>query len=212
MAQRWAVHPQFAGRHYLKGRGLDLTDDEAGALHFSPALWHWPSKTRWPAMLARVALADGQTSPRIRRSSSQTAAARRTSKSHVCSPPAARRSAAGYGLGPGPRARIHRRRRHRDVRLSAMRIFGVAAGCAALSEGGVRKLILPPEARLVRVFPDHDELGQSLSAARDATRRWRAKGARSRRRWPNVGEDANDVWLARLRKNSPRSDAQRTGR
>ena len=44
---------------YLKGRGLDVTDDEASALRFNPALWHWMSKTRWPAMVARVALADG---------------------------------------------------------------------------------------------------------------------------------------------------------
>ena len=61
--------------------------------------------------------------------------------------------------------------------------------------------ILPPEARLVRIFPDHDELGQSLAAARDATRKWRAEGRTVRATMSEtVGEDANDVWLARLRK------------
>ena len=28
----------------------------------------------------------------------------------------------------------------------------------------------------MRIFPDHDECGQSLAAARDATRKWRAEG------------------------------------
>ena len=45
---------------YLKGpRALELTDIEALSLRFSPAQWHWPTKTKWPCMLARVALADG---------------------------------------------------------------------------------------------------------------------------------------------------------
>ena len=44
---------------YLRGRGLDITDEEACSLRFSPAQWHWPSSSRWPAMVARVALADG---------------------------------------------------------------------------------------------------------------------------------------------------------
>ena len=50
--------------------------------------------------------------------------------------------------------------------LSAMRIFDVTAGCAALSEIGIRRLTLPSTARQVRIFADHDELGQGLAAAR----------------------------------------------
>ena len=83
--------------------------------------------------------------------------------------------------------------------LSALRIFGVTAGCAALSAGGIRNLILPPEARLARIFPDHDEDGLSVAAARDATRRWRGEGRTVRATMSEtVGEDANDVLLARL--------------
>ena len=33
---------------------------------------------------------------------------------------------------------------------------------------GIRALILPPEARRVRIFADHDELGQGIAAAREA--------------------------------------------
>ena len=84
--------------------------------------------------------------------------------------------------------------------LSALRIFGVTAGCAALSAIGVRRLILPPEARKVRIFADHDELGQGLVAAREARWRWRSEGrAVAISRAENVGEDANDVWM-RMRK------------
>jgi putative DNA primase/helicase len=189
---------------YLKGRGLELTDEEASTLRFSPALWHWPTKTRWPAMLARVALATGEDI-----TSHQTFIEPDGSGKAELEKPrlfAAGGKTIGGGVWFGAAAE------HEFIvaegiesTLSAMRIFGVTAGCAALSEGGIRNLILPPEARLVRIFPDHDELGQSLSAAHDATRRWRAEGRTVRATMSEmVGEDANDVWLARLRKrNAP---------
>ena len=60
--------------------------------------------------------------------------------------------------------------------LSAMRIFSADAGCAALSAFGVSRLILPPEARAVRIFADHDSFGQGLASARVAVQRWRAEG------------------------------------
>ena len=52
--------------------------------------------------------------------------------------------------------------------LSAMRIHNATSGCAALSEGGIRALILPPEARLVRIFADHDEGWLLLAELRPA--------------------------------------------
>ena len=45
---------------YLKGRGIDLTDGEARSLKYAPNLWHWPTRTRWPAMLALVTSAAGE--------------------------------------------------------------------------------------------------------------------------------------------------------
>jgi putative DNA primase/helicase len=83
--------------------------------------------------------------------------------------------------------------------LAALRIFGVTAGCAALSAIGVSRLILPPEAHRVRVFADHDEECQGLAAAREACRRWRAEGREvAVSQAERVGEDANDVWMRRL--------------
>jgi putative DNA primase/helicase len=83
--------------------------------------------------------------------------------------------------------------------LSAMRLHGAQAGCAALSALGIERLVLPPEARRVRVFCDHDELQQGFAAAAIAARRWRAEGrevAMSQAATP--GWDANDVLVSRL--------------
>ncbi|HZZ23033.1 MAG TPA: hypothetical protein VFE60_10870 [Roseiarcus sp.] len=44
---------------YLRHRGIELTDDEARSLRVTSDLWHWPTQTTWPAMVARVALANG---------------------------------------------------------------------------------------------------------------------------------------------------------
>ena len=84
--------------------------------------------------------------------------------------------------------------------LSAMRIFGATAGCAALSAYGVRTLVLPSQARRVRISTDHDEHGQGLAAAREASRRWLAEGrAVAVSMAAEVGDDSNDVLLKRLR-------------
>jgi hypothetical protein len=80
-----------------------------------------------------------------------------------------------------------------------MRIFGVSAGCAALSAFGICTLVLPPQARRVRISTDHDEHGQGLNAARAASRRWLREGrAVAASISPTIGEDANDVWRRRM--------------
>jgi hypothetical protein len=64
-------------------------------------------------------------------------------------------------------------------------------------------LILPPAARQVRVFADHDALQQGLAAAGDAARRWRREGREVAVSYAReAGEDANDVWRKRA-KDSP---------
>ena len=49
-----------AAHRYLMSRGLDVAAHEAVSLRCSPSLWHWPTKTKWPALLARVSLATGE--------------------------------------------------------------------------------------------------------------------------------------------------------
>jgi hypothetical protein len=84
--------------------------------------------------------------------------------------------------------------------LSAMRLFDAAAGCAALSALGIRRLILPPEAKRVRVFADRDPEGQGAAAASVAKARWQAEGrAVSVAQAATVGCDANDVLMRRIK-------------
>jgi putative DNA primase/helicase len=182
---------------YLRYRGILLTDGEARSLRFFPALWHWPTQSRWPTMLARVSLAtgadlgthqtflrpDGSGKAPLGEKARLFAAGGSTVGGGVWfgKPDPTREFIVGEGI---------------ESTLSAMRIFGAASGCAALSESGVRRLILPAEARKVRVFADNDELGQGVAAAREAARQWRAEGrAVAASMASEVGQDANDAWL-----------------
>jgi hypothetical protein len=59
-------------------------------------------------------------------------------------------------------------------------------GWAALSEGGIRTLVLPPEATHVIICADHDASGVGQRAAHDAAARWLAEGRRVRVAMPPV--------------------------
>jgi putative DNA primase/helicase len=181
---------------YLKHRGIELTDDEARSLRVASDQWHWPSQTRWPAMVARVALANG-----VDLTSHQTfLRPDGRGKAPIDKPRlfAAGGKTAGGGVwfGKPDPAREFVIAEGVESLLSALRIFGVTAGCAALSAIGIRRLILPKEAQRVRIFADHDPRGQGTAAAREAARRWRAEGREvAASMAPKVGEDANDLLL-----------------
>jgi len=65
---------------------------------------------------------------------------------------------------------------------------------AALSAGGIRSLILPPEVTHVIICADHDASGTGERAAHDAAARWLAEGRRVRIAMPPVpGTDMADV-------------------
>ncbi|MFZ2068312.1 MAG: toprim domain-containing protein [Xanthobacteraceae bacterium] len=53
-------------------------------------------------------------------------------------------------------------------------------GWAALSAGGIRSLVLPPELTRIIIIADHDSNGVGQRAAHDASARWRAEGRRVR--------------------------------
>ena len=186
--------------HYLRSRGNALTDKEAASLQFSPALWHWPTQTKWPTMLARVSLASGEVLA-VHQTFLKLDGSGKAPLGDKARLFAAGGRAAGGGVWfaePDP-SREFVIAEGIESTLSAMRIFGASAGCAALSEFGVRRLILPSAVRRVRIFADHDELGQGLSAAREAWRRWRAEGREVAVSIADqVGEDANDVLIRRM--------------
>jgi putative DNA primase/helicase len=191
---------------YFKHRGIDVTDDEAASLRFAPSLWHWPSKSRWPAMLARVAMAPLNGADGASLTTHQTflepdgsGKAPLGDKERLFAA-GGKTTGGGVWFGKADPEREFIVCEGIESTLSAMRIFNAKAGCAALSALGIARLVLPPEARLVRAFCDHDELQQSLSAAHEASRRWRAEGrVVNATMSPIVGCDANDVLQMRLK-------------
>jgi hypothetical protein len=190
-----------AADSYLKSRELDITDDEARSLRFAPSLWHWPTQPRWPAMLARVSLATG-----VDLTTHQTFLQLDGSGKAPLGEKARLFAAGGRTVGGGVwfgRAKDPMREfivaEGIETALSTLRIFDASTGCAALSALGVARLVLPPEARRVRIFADNDELGQGLAAAREALRRWRDEGREVAVSIAcRAGEDANDVLKRRM--------------
>jgi hypothetical protein len=182
---------------YLKTRAIELTESEALSLRFHPALFHWPTATRWPAMIACVKRFDG-TEITCHQTFLDLDG---KSKAPIERPrlfPAGATPEGGIWFGQINPEREFIAAEGIESTLSAMRLYGVEAGVAALSEGGLRRLILPEAARRVRVFADHDELGQGLAAAYEARRRWKGESRIVAISHANlIGEDANDVWLRR---------------
>ena len=184
---------------YLRHRGLKVTDEEACSLRFAPALWHWPTQTRWPAMLARVTSAAGE-----ELTTHQTFLARDGSGRAPLGDKARLFVAGGgwagggiwFGAAPDRELVIAE---GLESLISALRILGAAAGVAALSEGGIRRLALPPGVKKIRIFADHDAKGQGLAAAQAAKRRWTSEGREvAISISPVIGWDANDILLKRL--------------
>ncbi|HZZ21491.1 MAG TPA: toprim domain-containing protein [Roseiarcus sp.] len=186
---------------YLKGRAIDLTGDEAASLRFASSLWHWPTQTRWPAMLARVTSAAGEELGVHQTFLLRDGSAKAPLGDKARLFTAGSRLRVGGGIWFGAADPTHEFVVAEGIEslLSALRLLGAAAGCAALSEGGIRRLILPPAAKMVRVFADHDIKGQGLAAAQAAKRRWTAEGRTvAISISPVIGWDANDTLLHRL--------------
>jgi putative DNA primase/helicase len=79
--------------------------------------------------------------------------------------------------------------------------LSVAVACAlpvwaALSAGGIERLVLQPEARMILICADNDANSVGVRAARAAAERFLAEGRRVRLATPpTVGSDFNDVLL-----------------
>jgi hypothetical protein len=183
---------------YLMSRAIALTAVEGSSLRFISDLWHWPSQSRWPAMIALVKLATGVEITCHQTFLSRDGAGKAPVEKPRLFPAGVSPLGGGVWFGTPDPAREFIVAEGLESLLSALRIFHVEAGCAALSALGIRCLILPPEAKRVRVFADHDAEGQGLAAAQDARRRWLGEGrevALSRAR--EIGWDANDVLMHR---------------
>jgi hypothetical protein len=192
---RVAGSPVEAG---LRNRGRDLPAD--APLRYASSLWHWPTRTRRQAMIALVQRYDGAPI-----TSHATFLSRDGRKAPV-NP--ARLFAAGVspagggvwfnGLGGNPELIVAE---GIESALSAALLYDAEACVATLSTHGMRTLVLSPSTRRpVRIFADHDLAGHGLEAARDLYRRLRSENREAIVTLPdNVGEDANDILLRRLR-------------
>ena len=183
---------------YFRFRALIITAIEAQSLHYAASLFHWPSKTRWPAIVAQITLATGE--PRgshmtfVRHDGAGKAPVDRPRLFSGGTTPCG----GGIWIGKADPEREFPVAEGLESLLSGLRISGVEAGVAALSELGIRRLLLPDEARRVRIYADHDEAGQGLSAAREAARRWKAEGRTvAVSISPIPGHDANDILMGR---------------
>jgi putative DNA primase/helicase len=187
-----------AGSGYFESRGLALTDAEMAALRFRERAWHWPSQSWLPCVVALVAMHDGtglcghQTFVRPNG----------TGKAEVerprLFPKGARPIHGGVWFGrANPKLEFLIAEGIETV-LSALRLCAASSGCAAVSALGLSKLILPPEARRVRIFADRDADGKGLRAAREAQQRWQGEGRQVRVSQPNQLGDANDILRRRL--------------
>jgi hypothetical protein len=87
-----------------------------------------------------------------------------------------------------------------ETTLAAMIACNGLPGWAALSAGGIARLILPPVVRTVIIAADHDANGTGERAARNAAARWEAEGRQVKIYMsPRVGEDAADLLAAAAR-------------
>lgn len=178
--------------HYLKNR--DITGPIPTAIRYLPEHLHAPSGTKWPVMLASVVDVTGQL-----RAVHRTYLNRDGTGKAQFEP-------ARMTLGP-----VSECAAHLGVAGEALAVaegietalsFQIMSGMptwAALSAGGIRRLMLPPlpAAQFVTIAADADAAG--INAAECAAERWRMEGRETRIMSPPSGLDFNDMLIgARL--------------
>jgi hypothetical protein len=172
---------------YLQVRGITLRSLPAD-LRFVGRLWHTPTSTAWPAMVAVVRdvsghmiglhrtflHSDGSGKAPVEPSKMTLGA---TGGGAVRLAPAGPALAVSEGIETG---------------LSVMAATGMPTW-TGLSAGGIRTLVLPrlPLARTVTIAADSDPVG--IEAAYGAAYRWQAEGRLVRIALPPLGMDFNDL-------------------
>jgi hypothetical protein len=155
---------------YLGGRGI-MVDEIPATLRYHPRCPR-PDRTRMPAIVALVEHVDRGTTGIHR--TYLTADYRRHDRATL-----------GPVAGGAVRLGMPRAGEWLAIGEGIETALAVVAGCAmpawaALSAGGMRALILPPEATHVIICADHDASGTGERAAHDAVMRWLAEGRRVR--------------------------------
>jgi putative DNA primase/helicase len=160
---------------YLRSRGIDLRVWPP-TLRFHPGCYH-PDGIRLPAMVALVEHAER----------GPVAIHATYLRADGCSKASIPKPKAMFGpVGGGAvRLGIPRADTWLAVGEGIETAFAVVTACAmpawaALSEGAIRSLVLPPEATHVLICADHDQSAVGQRAASDAAERWLTEGRRVR--------------------------------
>jgi hypothetical protein len=170
---------------YLRGRGI--TCPLGAALRFDPACWHGATRSRHPALLARV---DGSGSFAVHR----TYLNRDGSGKAVLEPAKAM-------LGPVSGGAVRLVEGYKDLAVAEGIETALSLACgllrtpstiwAALSTGGLRRLVLPPDPGRLTIAPDGDDTG--AAAAKALAERADALGWRVLILQAPQGRDWNDI-------------------
>jgi putative DNA primase/helicase len=188
-----------AAERYLAGRGLVLTASEAAPLRLHPRLKHWPSGMWWPTLVALVAMHDGTELCAHLTFLAKNGHGKAPVEKPKLFPAGAHPVGGGVWFGKADQEHEFIVAEGIESTLSAMRLCGAASGCAALSAAGISKLVLPPEARRVRIYADNDADRKGVLAACEARRRWESEGRTVAIKVAReAGKDANDIWQRRL--------------
>lgn len=180
---------ESAVAQYLAGRGIVL-DPWPGSVRYHPNCPHGPAEYM-PAMVALVECVERG-----------TVGLHRT----FLTPDYRRHDRASLGPVGGGAVRFGSPRAGEPLvvaeGLETTAAVVVACGTpawAALSAGGIRKLILPREATNVVICADHDASGTGERAARDAAGRWLSEGRRVRIAMPSEPDtDMADLLIAAI--------------
>jgi putative DNA primase/helicase len=169
---------------YLASRGITMTPP--ASLRWAPRCWHREVQEYLPAMVALV--------EHVERG--MVGIHRTYLTSDLC-----RRDRASLGPIGGGAVRLGAPRAGEwlaiaegiETALAVVTAYEMPAW-AALAEGGIRSLVLPPDATHVIICADHDVSGVGQRAAHEAAGRWLAEGRRVRIAMPPEPDtDWNDV-------------------
>jgi hypothetical protein len=176
---------------YLAGRGITIPPP--ASLRWVPRCWHSEARQHLPAMIALVEHAThgvvGVHRTYLRSEGNGKADIQVGSQKKSLGPIAG--SAVRFGMPVAGEWFA--------VAEGIETTLSVAATCsmpawAALSAGGIRRLILPLEATHVVICADRDARGVGQNAAADAAQRWLADGRHVRVALPpHAGADFNDL-------------------
>jgi len=175
---------------YLRSRAITLAVPPT--IRYSPALWHTPTETERPALVAAVALAESPTPIAIHRTYLRSDG---SGKADVEKQRLALGGVGGGSVHLAPAGDTMAVCEGIESALSFMQASELPTW-AALSTSGVEGLILPPMplASVVVIGADNDENNAGVEAASRAAARWTAEGRAVRIALPPNGlNDWNDA-------------------